>query len=91
MLDHLSRLELACPTIDQVRLASGFGEALERLRVELDEPIHLNSAEGLCQSVFFVIEGPGFVDPESDKTIFSYAHPIFWATFALVVEGGGGK
>ena len=44
MLDNFSRSELACPTIDQVRLASGFGEALERLRVELVEPIYLNSA-----------------------------------------------
>ena len=47
MLDHFSRSELACPTTDQVRLAAGFGEALERLRVELDEPIYLNSA---CRS-----------------------------------------
>ena len=47
MLDHFSRSELACPTTDQVRLASGFGEALERLRVELDAPMHLTSA---CRS-----------------------------------------
>jgi len=39
MFDHFSRSELACPTTDQVRLAAGFGKALERLRVELDEPI----------------------------------------------------
>jgi hypothetical protein len=37
MLDHFSRSELACPTTDELRLATGFGEALERLRVELDE------------------------------------------------------
>ena len=30
-----------------MRLAAGFGEALERLRVEPDEPIYLNSA---CRS-----------------------------------------
>ena len=47
MLDHISHSELAFPTTDQVRLAAGFGEALERLRVELDEPIYLNSA---CRS-----------------------------------------
>ena len=47
MLDHFSHLELACPTTDQLRLAAGFGEALERLPVELDEPIYLNSA---CRS-----------------------------------------
>ena len=50
MLDHFSHSELACPTSDQVRLAAGFGEALERLRVELDEPIYLNSACGRRQT-----------------------------------------
>jgi len=29
MLGHFSHSELACPTTDQVRLASGFGEALD--------------------------------------------------------------
>ena len=47
MLDHFSRSELACPTTDEVRLASGFGEVLERLRAELDEPVYLTSA---CRS-----------------------------------------
>ena len=47
MLDHFSRSELACPTTDQVRLAAGFGETLERLRVELDAPTYLSSA---CRS-----------------------------------------
>ena len=44
MLDHFSRSELARPTTDQVRLASGFGEALEHLRVELDAPMQLTGA-----------------------------------------------
>ena len=47
MLDHFSRSELACPMTDELRLATGFGEALERLRVELDAPIYLSSA---CRS-----------------------------------------
>ena len=47
MLDHFSRSELACPMTDELRLATGFGEALERLRVELDAPIYLTSA---CRS-----------------------------------------
>ena len=47
MLNHFSHLELACPTTGQVGLASDFAEALERLRVELDEPIYLTSA---CRS-----------------------------------------
>ena len=47
MLDHFSHSELACPTTDQVRLAAGFGEALEKLRIKLDAPIYLTSA---CRS-----------------------------------------
>ena len=47
MLDHFSRSELACPMTDELRLATGFGEALERLRVELDAPIYPTSA---CRS-----------------------------------------
>jgi hypothetical protein len=47
MLDHFSRSELACPTTGEVRLASGFGEALEQLRIKFDEPIYLTSA---CRS-----------------------------------------
>jgi hypothetical protein len=51
MLDHFSHSELACPTTEQVRLAAGFGEVLERLRVELDEPIYLSYAcEAGCYS-----------------------------------------
>ena len=47
MLDHFSRSELACPATGEVRLASGFGEALEQLRIKFDEPIYLTSA---CRS-----------------------------------------
>ena len=47
MLDHFSHSELACPATDQVRLASGFGEAIEKLRIKLDDPIYINSA---CRS-----------------------------------------
>ena len=47
MLECFSRSALAYPTTDELCLAIGFGEALERLRVELDAPIYLNSA---CRS-----------------------------------------
>ena len=43
MLDHFPCSELSCPTPGEVGPATGFGEALERLRVRLDEPIYLNS------------------------------------------------
>ena len=47
MLDHFSRSELACLTTGEVRLAPGFGEALEQLRIKFDVPIYLTST---CRS-----------------------------------------
>ena len=47
MTDHFSRSELACPTTDQVRLATSFGEAVEKLRIKLDALIYLTNA---CRS-----------------------------------------
>ena len=46
-LNHFSHSELACPTTGEVRLAPGFGEALEQLRIKFDAPIYLTSA---CRS-----------------------------------------
>ena len=36
-----------------------------------------------------LVDGQGYVDPASGRIAFSYAHPIFWAPFALVGDGGG--
>ena len=36
-----------------------------------------------------LVDGPGYVDPVSGKIVFSYAHPIFWAPFTLIGDGGG--
>ena len=44
MRDHFSRSELVRRTTGAVRLATGFGEALERLLVELSAAINLTSA-----------------------------------------------
>ena len=41
MLDHFSHLELACPTTNQVRLAAGFSEALERPCAVFGSPCQL--------------------------------------------------
>ena len=49
----------------------------------------LSRAEALQQAMLALIDGPGHVDPKSGKTVFSYAHPIFWAPFSLVGDGGG--
>ncbi|MFZ9414667.1 MAG: CHAT domain-containing protein, partial [Alphaproteobacteria bacterium] len=49
----------------------------------------LGRAEALQQSMMALVDGQGYVDPASGRIAFSYAHPIFWAPFALVGDGGG--
>jgi hypothetical protein len=54
--------------------------------------LFLTTLEGdarIRQAMLAMIVGPGYVDPESGKTVFSYAHPIFWAPFSLIGDGGG--
>jgi len=48
----------------------------------------LGRAEAMRQAELALIDGPGFVDPDSKQTLFSYAHPIFWAPFTVVGDGG---
>lgn len=47
-------------------------------------------ARALRHAMLNLIDGPGYVDNDG-RTVFSYAHPIFWAPFSLVGDGGGGK
>ena len=35
-----------------------------------------------------VLDGPGFTDAQG-KTLFSYAHPLFWAPYTIIGDGGG--
>ena len=56
---------------------------------QADDPT-ITRAQALRQSMLALIDGKGFVDPSSDKIVFSYAHPIFWAPFTLLGDGGGG-
>jgi CHAT domain-containing protein len=46
-------------------------------------------AQALRQAMLALIDGRGYVDAEG-KTVFSYAHPLFWAPFSLIGDGGGG-
>jgi len=45
-------------------------------------------AEALRQTMLSLIDGPGAIDPDSKQVMYSYAHPIFWAPYALVGDGG---
>jgi len=51
----------------------------------------LSRAQALRLARVSLIDGKGFVDDVSGKTVFSYAHPIFWAPFTLVGDGGADK
>jgi CHAT domain-containing protein len=48
---------------------------------------NLTRAGALRQAEVDLIDGPGSVNAEGRK-VFSYAHPIFWAPFSLVGDGG---
>lgn len=47
----------------------------------------LRRVEALRAAMLELIDGPGYVD-ETGETAFSFAHPIFWAPFTLVGDGG---
>ena len=59
----------------------------ELFRRQKDDP-RLARARALQQTILSLIDGPGFVDRGTNTIVFSYAHPIFWAPFMLVGDGG---
>ncbi len=54
-------------------------------RRQADNP-NLSRATAMQQAMLGLIDGPGFA--EGGRTIFSYAHPIFWAPFSVIGDGG---
>ena len=48
----------------------------------------MSRAEALRRAMLGLMDGPGYVDDQG-RTVFSYAHPIFWAPFTLIGDGGG--
>jgi CHAT domain-containing protein len=48
----------------------------------------LSRSEALRQAMMTVLDGPGATD-SSGRTIYSYAHPLFWAPYSLIGDGGG--
>ena len=48
----------------------------------------LSRSEALRQSIIALLDGPGAVDAEG-RTSYTYAHPLFWAPFTLIGDGGG--
>jgi CHAT domain-containing protein len=48
----------------------------------------LTRAEALRQAMLALIDGPGYVEPATRKSVHAYAHPLFWAPYTLVGDGG---
>ncbi len=48
----------------------------------------LSRAEALRRAMVGLIDSDGRVDPATGKAVFSYAHPLFWAPFSLIGDGG---
>jgi CHAT domain-containing protein len=51
----------------------------------------LSRAEALRQTMVDMIDDGVYADEASGKAVFSYAHPIFWAPFTLIGDGGGAR
>jgi CHAT domain-containing protein len=48
----------------------------------------LARAEALRQAMLALMDGPG-QKSEAGKTVFTYAHPMFWAPYSIIGDGGG--
>ena len=48
----------------------------------------LSRGEALRQAMMALLDGPGSVD-DAGHTVYSYAHPLFWAPYSVIGDGGG--
>jgi len=46
----------------------------------------LTRGEALRQAMMGLLDGPGFTD-SAGKTVFTYAHPLFWAPYTIIGDG----
>ena len=53
---------------------------------QADDP-KLARGEALRQAMMALLDGKGFTDA-SGKTEFAYAHPLFWAPYTIIGDGG---
>jgi CHAT domain-containing protein len=48
--------------------------------------VRLSRAEALRQAMMALMDGPGHV--ENGTTVYTYGHPMFWAPYSLIGDGG---
>ena len=53
---------------------------------QADDP-KLTRGEAMRQAMLALIDGPGYIGSDG-KTEFSYAHPLFWAPYSIIGDGG---
>jgi CHAT domain-containing protein len=53
---------------------------------QADDP-RLTRAEALRQAMMALMDGPGYLGANG-KTEFAYAHPLFWAPYSIIGDGG---
>ena len=53
---------------------------------QADDP-RLTRGEALRQAMMALADGPGYVGADG-KTEFAYAHPLFWAPYSIIGDGG---
>jgi CHAT domain-containing protein len=70
-----------------VETSSARALTTDLFRRQAENP-QLSRADALRQAELALIDGDGPVDPATKRIAFSYAHPIFWAPFSLVGDGG---
>src|SRR5262249_38984551 len=73
---------------------AGHSASARDLRTDLFPPQTgdpaLSRGEALRQASMALLDGEGFVD-SNGKTAFAYAHPLFWAPYSIIGDGGGGR
>ncbi|MBV9347543.1 MAG: CHAT domain-containing protein, partial [Pseudolabrys sp.] len=47
----------------------------------------LSRGEAMRRAMIALIDGKGFTDAKGD-TVFAYAHPLFWAPYSIIGDGG---
>jgi CHAT domain-containing protein len=47
----------------------------------------LTRSEALRQAMMALMDGPGYIGGDG-KTEFAYAHPLFWAPYSIIGDGG---
>ena len=53
---------------------------------QADDP-KIGRSEALRQAMMALVDGPGYLNSEG-KTEFTYAHPLFWAPYTIIGDGG---